>query len=384
MGALHLPDKIICEPNALENNSELLSSFGGKALIVTGPHVGHSIMMNRLTKALDKSGIKYEVFDGINGEPTDTMIANGVIAYNTGKCDFCIGFGGGSPLDSAKAIASMISYNGSITDFMGMEIDWNVPPIIAIPTTAGTGSEATRFTIVTDTKKGIKMLLKGNALIPRLAIVDYTLGINAPKTITAATGLDALTHAVEAYISRKASSETDHLAIEAIKRIMKYLPIAYKDGNNEEARCEMAQAALYAGICINNSSVTIVHGMSRPIGALFHVPHGISNAMLLSTCMNDLIDSATVRFAELARIMGIQSDNNQMAAKAFVAELDKICRTCEVPYLRNYDGIDKDTYMANIDKMARDAIESGSPANAPKCYTVSDCKHLYIKAYENQ
>lgn len=374
MKALSVPENIICEANAMENNPGLLSQHGRKALIVTGPHVGHSVMIERLKNVLDGENVEYSVFDRITGEPTDNMIADGIAAYRSAGCDFLIGFGGGSPLDSAKAVAAIIGNGGQIADYMGKEISNPVPPVVAIPTTAGTGSEATRFTIITDTSKGVKMLLKGDALLPRTAIVDYTLGMDAPGNVTAATGLDALTHAVEAYISRKATPETDRLAEDAVRRIVKYLPLAYRDGSNREAREAMARAALDAGICINNSSVTVVHGMSRPIGAMFHVPHGLSNAMLLVTCMNDLSREAESRFAALSRIVG-DEDND------FVAVMARICKSCNVPTMEGY-GIDRLQYMAAIGKMSADAMASGSPANAPKAYTEEDCRRLYVAAYD--
>ena len=179
-----------------------------------------------------------------------------------------------------------------------------------------TGSESTKFTVITDAETDVKMLLKGAAPLPDLAIVDYTNTLSSPKSITASTGLDALTHAVEAYTSKQAQPLTDALALSAVKRIFKYLPIAYNDGENETARYQMSIAALEAGICINNSSVTIVHGMSRPIGALFHVPHGLSNAMLLCKCMDFAKDGVTERFAELSRAVGTAAaaDGDKTAA----------------------------------------------------------------------
>lgn len=367
----------------MENNPGLLRQYGHKALIVTGPHIGRSAMIERLKATLGLDGIEYAVFDKITGEPTDSMIEAGVVAYREAGCDFCIGFGGGSPLDSAKAIAAMITSPGQISDYMGKEICCQVPPIVAIPTTAGTGSEATRFTIITDTAHGIKMLLKGDVLLPRLAIVDYTLGMEAPQDVTAATGLDALTHAIESYISKKATPETDKLATSAVKDIMACITDAYRNGNDAEARKKMARAALDAGICINNSSVTVVHGMSRPIGALFHVPHGLSNAMLLTTCLSDLATCAAPRLATLARSIGAASmaDDDITAAGAFVDAVSAKCKECGVPSMKEY-GIDETHFTNAIDKMAADAIASGSPANAPKQYTADDCKRLYLKAYD--
>lgn len=380
---LNQPNKIVCEAGALESCGDLLRQFGRKAFVVTGPHVARSAMMQRLKAVLERAGMEYVVFDLIDGEPTDRMVQDGVDAYYSERCNFCIGIGGGSPMDAAKAIAAMLGHPGHITDYMGKEFSRNMPAIVAIPTTAGTGSEATRFTIITDTKRGIKMLLKGDVLLPRLAIVDYTLGMNAPKSVTAATGLDALTHAVESYVSVKATPETNALAEAAVCRIMRYLPVAYADGGNADARREMARAALDAGICINNSSVTVVHGMSRPIGALFHVPHGLSNAMLLPTCLADLVPCAAGRLARLSRLTGAVGADcpDDEAAQAFVGQIEKLCHTCQVPSLQEY-GIGEADFTAATDKMAADAIASGSPGNAPKAYTADDCKRLYWEAYK--
>ena len=378
---LNVPARVIVGADALEKSRGLLAGYGKKTLVVTGKHVGRSAMMSRLKAVLDRDGVEYAVFDGITGEPTDTMIADGVEAYRDSGCDFCIGLGGGSPLDSAKAIAAMTVNDGEIADYNGRIMEIKIPNVVAIPTTAGTGSEATKFTIITDTKRGIKMLLKGDVLLPVLAVADYTMGIDAPKGVTAATGLDALTHAIEAFISVKASAATDRLAADAVKRIMRYLPDAYRDGGTE-AREQMACAALQAGVCINNSSVTVVHGMSRPIGALFHVPHGISNAMLLSACLNDMLAEAEAKYAELARIIGVAADGDTdaAAAEAFIAAVENLCKVCEVPTLKEY-GIDEKRFVESIDKMAADAIASGSPANAPKAYTAADCRHLYLAAF---
>lgn len=367
----------------MESCGDLLRQFGRKAFVVTGPHVARSAMMQRLKAVLERAGMEYVVFDLIDGEPTDRMVQDGVDAYYSERCNFCIGVGGGSPMDAAKAIAAMLGHPGHITDYMGKEFSRNMPAIVAIPTTAGTGSEATHFTIITDTKRGIKMLLKGDVLLPRLAIVDYTLGMDAPKSVTAATGLDALTHAVESYVSVKAAPETDALAEAAVCRIMRYLPVAYADGGNADARREMARAALDAGICINNSSVTVVHGMSRPIGALFHVPHGLSNAMLLPTCLADLVPCAAGRLARLSRLTGAVGADcpDDEAAQAFVGQIEKLCHTCQVPSLQEY-GIGEADFTAATDKMAADAIASGSPGNAPKAYTADDCKRLYLEAYK--
>lgn len=377
-----IPNHTVVGTNVLGEAAPLLKKMGNKAFIVTGRHVAVSYMIKQLTALLDENGIDCVIFDGITGEPTDTMIENGVEMLKSSGCDFIIGIGGGSPLDSAKAIAAMAVNEGSIADYNGKEITGEILPLAAIPTTAGTGSEATKFTVITDSEKGIKMLLKGDVLVPKLAIVDSSFTVGAPKSVTSATGLDALTHAVEAYTSRKAFSMTDTLAVSAVKRIMKYLPIAYKEPDNSLAREQMSIAALEAGICINNSSVTIVHGMSRPIGALFHVPHGMSNAMLLKECLSFAVSGAYEKFANLGRETGVasDSDSDETAAEKFIDSLQNICDVCEIPTLEQY-GIDRDEYYSKISKMATDAVASGSPANTVKEVTVDDCIEIYKKLY---
>ena len=382
MAQLTVPTHIITGKGALDEAKCYIKSYGKKALIVTGKHVVESTMMQMLIDILDDIDVEYSIFDGITGEPTDCMIEEGIKLYQETNCEFLIGIGGGSPLDSAKAIGAMITNPGAIADYNGKEIPNMIPPVVAIPTTAGTGSEATKFTIITDTKKDIKMLLKGDYLIPNLAIVDYELGMTAPKSVTAATGLDALTHAVEAYTSKKATVMTDTLAVSAIKRIVRYLPIVYRDGTNEEAREEMAIAALEAGICINNSSVTLVHGMSRPIGALFHVPHGMSNAILLTKCMAFAAINVTDRLAILARETKVANleESDTIAADKFLTKLDEICKICDIPTLSGY-GIDQDKYESVIEKMATDAVASGSPSNTRRDVTKEDCMKLYKEVY---
>lgn len=378
-----LPKKTIMGENALEASGETLKSFGEKAFIVSGKFITKMGTVKILTDYLTELNIKFEIFNDITGEPTDTMIEAGVKAYKDAGCDFCIAIGGGSPLDSGKAIAAMTELEGNICDYMGTSIEGKFPKLVLIPTTAGTGSEATKFSIITDTKNNIKMLLKGEALLPDLAIIDYKFSMTSPKSVTAATGMDALTHAVEAYTSKKANPLTDTYALSAIKRIFKYLPIAYKDGENKKAREEMALAAYEAGVCINNSSVTLVHGMSRPIGALFHVAHGISNAMLIKECLSYVIDGSYEKFANIARAVNEDNDklSDKEASEEFINELDKICNICEIPTLKEY-GINKDEFYKVMDKMAEDAINSGSPSNTIKDISKQDLINIYEKLWK--
>lgn len=373
-----MPKKILTGGKALINSKEYLKLLGKKALIVTDNVMVSLGNVKMLTNILEEEKIYYKIYSDINGEPTDLMVEKGVEIFKEENCDFLIAIGGGSPIDSAKAIAMMTSNDGKISDFMGKQITNQLPKVVAIPTTAGTGSEATQFTIISDTENDVKMLIKGSSLLPTLAIIDPIFTMTAPAKTTAATGIDALTHAIEAYTSKKSQPLSDVFAISAVKRIFKYLPIAFKDPKNEEARTQMSIAALEGGIAFNNSSVTIVHGMSRPIGALFHVAHGISNAMLLKECLTFVLDGAYSRFAELARNIKIVNEetSDEIASKKFVDAVNGLCKELQIPSLEEY-GIDRNKFFDNLDKMADDAIESGSPSNTIKNITHEDIVSIY-------
>lgn len=373
-----VPGQIITGSGALTMAEETLKGLGKKALIVTDKVMIQLGNCAKVEKALKNQGIDYAIYSEIVGEPTDTMIENGLKVYKENGCDFLVALGGGSPIDSMKAIGSLVVNGGNISDYMGKVIDVEMPPLVAIPTTAGTGSEATQFTIITDTKKDIKMLLKGKVLMPKLAIIDPQFTMTAPPKITAATGLDALCHAVEAYTSRKAQTLSDSFAMSAVKRIFKSLPVAFKDGKNEEARIQMSVAALEAGIAFNNASVTIIHGMSRPIGALFHVAHGLSNAMLMKECLGFALEGAYDRFADLGRAIGVAdaTDEDKAAAEKFLSAIEGIVKELETPTLAEF-GIDKEEFFKVIDKMAYDAMDSGSPQNTMREVSEEQVKQIY-------
>lgn len=378
-----MPRYVVTGENALEGAAKYFSIMGKKALIITGTVTAKSACFSALESALDKAGVAHAAFSDIHGEPDDIVVNAALSAYRENGCDCFAAIGGGSALDTMKAAAVLAAKGGRISDFLGKQIEGRLPFMAAIPTTAGTGSEATRFTVITDTATDVKMLISGAALIPDLAVVDPEFTVSAPKSITAATGLDALTHAVESFTSKKAQPLTDSAALSAVKRIFKNLPAAYKNGGDISARSEMCMAALEAGIAINNASVTIVHGMSRPIGAYFHVPHGISNAMLLEKCLGFALDGNYPRFAELGRAVGAAdfSDNDKTASEKFIGAVGELCAVCEIPTLEGY-GIDRGKFFGVIDKMAQDAVASGSPANTVKPVLVDDVKNIYRSLWD--
>lgn len=377
MGNLFLtPNKIIIGKDALQISKLHIKDFGSKALIVTDDMMVRLGNLDRVVDVLKFTGIEYTVYSKVNSEPTDIMVKEGKHIYDQNDCNFLIALGGGSPIDTMKAIGVMITNEGEISDYLGKVIEKDLPKMIAIPTTAGTGSEATQFTIISDVKRDIKMLLSGQGLIPNLAIVDPIFTMTAPPSVTAATGIDALTHAIESFTSRKSQPMSDSFAISAVKRIFENLKIAYIEGSNEEARKEMSIASLEAGIAFNNSSVTIVHGMSRPIGALFHVPHGLSNAMLLESCLEFAKEGCRDKLAYLAKIIGIENLNEEDSANSFVNEVTKLCKDLNIMTLKEF-GVNKYEFLENLDKMAEDALESGSPYNTVRIPTKDDIINIY-------
>ena len=372
-----VPKFIVSGEGALHMSMDNMKEFGKKALIVTDDMMIKLGNVGKLTDELDGAGIEYAIYSGVNSEPTHTMVNEGIEIYNEGGCDFLIAIGGGSPMDTAKAIGAVITNGGNICDYQGKKLDNELPPIVAIPTTAGTGSEATRVSIIADTDRGIKLLISDIKLLASLAVVDPVFTMTAPPAVTANTGVDALCHAIESYTSNKAFPMSKLFSKAAVKKIFDHLPTAYADGSNVEARREMAEAATQAGIAFSNASVTVIHGMSRPIGALFHVPHGLSNAMLLKVCLPYIREGAEVELYELAKEIGAYNgDNTAEGADAFVAATNELLAKLNIQSPADF-GIDKDEFFAQIDKMAHDGLGSGSPANCKNVPTEDQLKEMY-------
>ncbi len=254
--------------------------------------------------------------------------------------------------------------------------------MIAIPTTAGTGSECTRYSIITDTEFNEKMLCIGRAFLPAAAIVDYELTLSAPPRLSADTGVDALTHAIEAYVSRKANLFSDALALTAMQAIAQNIRQVYREPDDRAAREAMMLAATQAGMAFNISSVALVHGMSRPIGAHFHVAHGLSNAMLLPEITAFSVEGTIERYATCAHRTGFagERDDDPTAAKRLVEGLANLNRELAVPTPKSY-GIDRDAYFGSIETMARQALASGSPGNNPRVPTLEEIAALYEKVW---
>ena len=353
-------------------------------LIVTDAYLMRSGLADSLRHQLEKAGFACSIFAETVPDPTTDAVAAGLHAFTQGRHDGLVSLGGGSPIDTAKAIGMLAANGGRARDYkVPNEIPKKGPPHMAIPTTAGTGSEVTRFTVITDSETDEKMLISGAALVPTAAIVDFELTMSMPARLTADTGTDSLTHAMEAHVSRKANAFADAFAMTAMKTIWAELPAAFHEPGNRRAREAMMLAATQAGMAFSNASVALIHGMSRPIGAHFHVPHGLSNAMLLPAVTAFSVNAAEVRYAECARTMGIaeSSDCDAEAGQKLVAALYARNQELEVPSPKKY-GIAEERYFSLIPIMTRQALASGSPQNNPRIPTSDEVEEIYRQIWD--
>jgi alcohol dehydrogenase class IV len=362
----------------------ILKSLGlNNPLIVTDKVMVLLGYIEGLQKSLVESEINADVFDDTVPEPTVASIQAGVKQVRNGNYDCVIALGGGSPIDSAKAIAILGKYGGEMRDYKFPRIvDEPGLPLIAIPTTAGTGSEVTRVTIISDEITDEKMMCLGIGFMPTVALVDYELSISVPARTTADTGIDAMTHAIEAYVSKKASAYTDTQAIAAMKLIGPNLRKVYHNGGDRDAREQMMLGSTLAGAAFSNASVALVHGMSRPIGAAYHVPHGLSNAMLLPAVTEFSIPAAAERYADCARAIGVanESDNTEVANNKLMDELYALNKELQVPSPEEF-GIEREHFFNNMQTMAEQALASGSPANNPRVPNAEEIIELYKKLW---
>ena len=380
------PRLLLIGGGAVAKTAEVLQQLGlSRPLIVTDPFMISSGMVERALAPLRAAGMTPAIFADTVPDPTDIVVEAGVAALRQGDYDCLIGFGGGSPMDTAKAMAILAAAppGARMRDFkVPAQANRAALPVICIPTTAGTGSEATRFTVVTDTERDEKMLIAGLGALPLAAIVDHALTFSLPPRITADTGIDSLTHALEAFVSKRANAESDEYALRAMRLIAPNLRTAYREPDNDAARAAMMKGATLAGLAFSNSSVALVHGMSRPIGAHFHVPHGLSNAMLLPAVTAYSLNAALPRYAEAARAMGIATaqEGDQSAGAKLLEELAALNRDLAVPSPAAY-GIDKARWDALLPTMAEQALASGSPANNPAVPDAAAILDLYRRAW---
>lgn len=378
--SIQLPRIIEVGKDARLKLPQILKSLGcHKPLIITDKVMVSLGYIDEIQNILKAEQIESDYFDETIPEPTSSSIVAGVEHIRRHDYDAIIAIGGGSSIDSAKAIGILGKFGGEMRDYkFPRQVNETGLPIIAIPTTAGTGSECTRFTIITEDATSEKMLCAGMGFLPVAAIIDYTLTMSLPARTTADTGIDALTHAIEAYVSKKANAYSDVQALAAMKLIGPNLQKVYREPKNEAAREAMMLGSTLAGIAFSNASVALVHGMSRPIGAFFHVPHGLSNAMLLPMITAYSIKAAPEKYAQCARAMGVAhtDDADEIANQKLVNALIEINRDLQVPALAEF-GVQKAEFDQVVQVMAEQALASGSPSNNPIVPTVEEMVNLY-------
>lgn len=383
---LKVPKTLIVDGDCSAQIGTMLSLDAVQSVLLIGDDTMEKLgVLAQLRDAAEASGarIHQSIVPG-NAEPSDISIAPLIEDIKSQGVDAIVAVGGGTVIDSAKAAALLSVHGGCVADYkVPFLVEDGGLPVYAVPTTAGTGSEVTSFTVITVEASGEKLLLSGPGLMPAAALVDYRLSMTMPKRITADTGLDALTHAIESRVSKKASAASSAVALRAIEMIHAQIRTAYTDGDSNSARAAMMEAATLAGIAFCNASVALVHGMSRPIGAQFHVPHGLSNAMLLPSVTAFSLQAASHEYAECAIAMGVanEPDSDADANNALILALQQLLADLSVPSLEEF-GIERGEFMDAIPTMAVQALESGSPANNPRVPSVDEIANLYALIYD--
>ena len=372
---------------SLNQLPEILSIIGSvkSLLIVTDKQMVKFGYVKKLQEILTKAGFKSNVFDDTIPDPTDTVVLNGVEILKKNKNDAVIGFGGGSPIDTAKAIAVLSQYSKNIQDYKPPStFDKKGLPIIAIPTTAGTGSEVTHHSVIIDTKSNNfeKISCRGEGFVPIVSIIDYELTLSKPRRLTIDSAIDTLTHGIEAYVSKKATLFSDRMALDTIRLVQENIYAVDKDPKDLKAREGLMLAATLGGLAFSNASICLVHGMSRPLGSNFKVPHGLSNAMLLPTITEFSINHAKSRYADCSRAgnFAVPEDNDDDACEKLIKGLYKINNDFDVPSMKGF-GINEKNFEEELENMATDAEVSGAPNLNPRVPSVTEMVDLYGKAW---
>lgn len=381
--SIYLPRILRIGAGVSSQLAEVLLEMGlSSPMIVSDPFMAQCGYVDKIASGLEKSNVEFGTFTDCVADPTTDSIAAAMESWQQGDFDSVVALGGGSSIDTAKALAVLAVHDGKMRDYKAPNPVPIGVPIIAIPTTAGTGSEATRVTVVTDTETQEKMMCLGSGLMPTAALVDFELTMTMPYRLTADTGIDSLCHAMEAYISRKANAFTDTIALASMSSIARNIRIACDNPDNKVAREAMMLAATQGGIAFSNSSVTLIHGMSRPLGAFFHVPHGLSNAMLMPAVTEYSLPGSVSRYAECARAMDLASlsDSDADAGIKLLDGLYRLNSDLQVPSPKTF-GISETDYADVITTMAEQALASGSPNNNPLIPEQFDIEQLYRKVW---
>lgn len=347
-----------------------------KALIVTDPGVVKTGLLEDVTESLMEQNVEYSVFQNVSPNPRDHEVMAGVQVYENEKCNGIIALGGGSPMDCAKGIGIVSTNKGNILQFTGVDkIGAPTPPLICIPTTAGTSSDVSQFSIILDSDEKVKIAIISKAIVPDISLIDPETTYSMDSYLVSATGVDALVHAIEAFVSKGRSSMTDLHALEAMKLIVKYLPMRYNDPNNIEAMEKMMMASMSAGLAFSNAILGAVHSMAHSLGGFLDLPHGECNAILLDNVVSINYDSAPERFDVIAEIFGLEFKNE-------TAKERKKALTNRIIQFKKELGITKKlkdigVKSSDIPVLAKKAHNDPCLLTNPKTLSVKDIEVIY-------
>lgn len=385
------PGRTVLGVDAVEQTGLYASRHGGKALIVATEQI-YDIHGEHVVESLESAGVEVAVYTDVRPDPTVENVENAYEAFESEGCDVIVTLGGGSSIDTGKSLGILATNEGSIRSFGVDEAGYEgvpepIPPLIAINTTAGTGSETTRTAVLTDESTSTKFIIVSENIVPDVAIEDPELTRSLPKSHTAFTGIDAFTHAIEAFTSVKSYSVTDDFARDAMGRIVDSLPVAWSNGDDIEARTEMMIAQFKAGKAFGNSSVALVHGMARPLGAQLHLPHGLANGLILPYVVEFNNIAAPEKYAEVARLLGVADENTGTRQAASLAG-DGVEQLCEdislTDYLEDFGDVpSREEYLEVVPEMTQDAFDSGSPDNNPRKPTREELEDLFVRVYDD-
>ncbi len=376
-----------------EKIADVAKTYGAKrALLVTDRVLAPTGIIDKISQALSRGGIQSAVYDGVVTEPTTQQVEEGLAIYKKENCDLVIALGGGSCIDAAKGIAVLATNGGRLQDYEGRaKVKKPKAPLIAIPTTAGTGSEVSWGAVITDTERKVKFIVHSPLNVPEEAIEDPLLTLSMPPGITASSGMDALTHAIEGFISMRDANLgygslplIQYFALPAIELIAQNLRPAWANGKDIEARSNMLMAQLLAGFTFANNGTTLAHGMARPLGAYFHIPHGLANAIVLPRVMEFTWIAAPDKFARIAKAMGEEVDGlpaNRAAEKA-VEAVKKLASDIQIPKLR--DLVKEGEFREVMTQMAKDGLASGTPQVNPRVPTEKEIVELFKLVYDEK
>lgn len=378
---LYWPSVNLIGPGCIQEiGQEVKKITRSKILLVTDPTLLQLGVVKKVTAILDAEKIDYVIFSDVKPNPTTQNVYDGLKMYREHACDGLISVGGGSPQDAAKAIGILSTNGGKITDYEGINKSVHKSaPIIAINTTAGTASEVTVNYVITDEERKIKMVMVDPNSLAVVAVNDPELMLNKPPGLTAATGMDALTHAIEAYVAAGSFELTDSLAYQAIRFISRSLREAVKNGSNLQARSEMAWGSYVAGLAFSNCGLGIVHSMAHQLGSEYDLPHGVANAILLPYVMEYNLDARPAKFAKIAEAMNLDISSATSVREAAHLALDEVkalSKDVGIPPLKE-TGFHPD----DIGKLARQAMQDVCTGGNPKPVTEQDIMDLYMKAY---